>query len=348
MATITDIAKACDVSISTVSRVLNYDNTLSVSEDTKRKIFEAAEKLNYTKYKTKAHLQKQTNLQESKEIPSIGIVQWRTPDEELDDIYYMSIRIGVEKRAAELGYNVIKLSTLDENIMNQCAGIIAIGQFKQEFLTQLNQMHNKLCVVGSSFPLEEFDGVNTDFAQAASSALDHLLELGHKKIAFLGAEDGISHFGFRKYKTPTVNTFIDKLSDLGLFQEKYFILDSGNRLVVKVGEKLAKKALEQWKDDLPTAILAANDACAIGIMHVLQANHIRIPEDISVMGINDSSISRYVSPALSTIHVFTEEMGESGVDLLHKRIQNDRIARRVFLSSELIVRNSTAKPRKIE
>ena len=95
MATITDIATIAEVSISTVSRVLNYDPSLSVTEETKRKIFEAAEKLNYTKYKTsKSSVNYQWMYQ--KHNKSIGIVQWRMDDEELEDIYYMSIRLGVE------------------------------------------------------------------------------------------------------------------------------------------------------------------------------------------------------------------------------------------------------------
>ncbi len=103
MATITDIATIAEVSISTVSRVLNYDPSLSVTEETKRKIFEAAEKLNYTKYKNK---QKQRELPvdvPKKHNKSIGIVQWRMDDEELENIYYMSIRLGLEKRAAKMG-----------------------------------------------------------------------------------------------------------------------------------------------------------------------------------------------------------------------------------------------------
>ena len=64
---------------------------------------------------------------------------------------------------------------------------------------------------------------------------------------------------------------------------------------------------------LPTAILAYNDAFAIGVIHTLAAHGIKVPEEISVMGINDISISRYVSPPLSSVHAFTEEMGETGI-----------------------------------
>ena len=84
---------------------------------------------------------------------------------------------------------------------------------------------------------------------------------------------------------------------------------------------MTEEALEKWGNDLPTAILAYNDAFAIGVIHTLAAHGIKVPEEISVMGINDISISQYVSPPLSSVHAFTEEMGETGINLLHKRIQ---------------------------
>lgn len=351
MATITDIAHVAEVSISTVSRVLNYDPTLSVTEETKRKIFEAAEMLNYTKYKTKNKTRMAENAPVNPVMPkteqSIGIIQWRMDDEELEDIYYMSIRLGVEKRAAELGYNVLKVSQLDDPSIGTVNGLLAIGKFTQEKVAELNALHQNLCVIGSNFPLEDYDSVNTDFAQATELALNHLLDLGHQKIAFIGAEESKNMYGYRQFKTPTTNTYLDMMQHHNLFDERYFIMKENSRLDVKTGEQLTEQALEQWQEDLPTAILAANDAFAIGIIHTLTAHQLKVPDTISVMGINDLSISQYVAPPLSTVHAFTEEMGEVGVNLLHERIQTPGVARRLFLSTELIVRESTTSPRHV-
>ena len=130
-----------------------------------------------------------------------------------------------------------------------------------------------------------------------------------------------------------------------LFDEDYFIVKENSRLDVQTGEELTEQALALWQDRLPTAILAANDAFAIGVIHTLTAHGIKIPEDISVMGINDISVSRYVSPPLSSVQAFTEEMGETGLELLYNRIENPGIARRIFLSTQLVIRQSTAKPK---
>ncbi len=112
---------------------------------------------------------------------SIGIVQWRMDDEELEDIYYMSIRLGVEKRAAELGCDLLKISNLDESVIQSVDGLLAIGKFTEERVKKLHELHPNLCVIGSNFPLDDYDSVNTDFTQATELALSHLMGLGHQK-----------------------------------------------------------------------------------------------------------------------------------------------------------------------
>ncbi|MDH6363967.1 LacI family transcriptional regulator [Enterococcus sp. PF1-24] len=343
MANITDIAKKAGVSISTVSRVLNQDSSLSVTENTRRKIFEIAEELNYTKYKTKKA--KKTVQKDIPSIPSktIALMQWRVGEQELEDIYYMSIRLGAEKKAQELNYNLVNLS---ESTINQqeADGVLCIGKFDQLAIQNILKQNDNVVIVGSNFPLDNFDTVNTDFSQATEIALNHLLDLGHTRIAFIGAEETENLYGYRTYRTPTTNIYRDVMKSLGLFREEDFFIEIDTTLSVEVATDLTKKALSLWKNDLPTAILAANDSMAIGVVNVLTEAGIKIPQDISVMGINDLSFSRYVNPPLSTVRAFTEEMGEIGMETLHNRIVNQPIARRVMLSTELVVRESTDKP----
>lgn len=348
MATITDIAKMAEVSIATVSRVLNYDMNLSVTEETKRRVFEAAEKLNYDKYKVKKakrHV-KEVEKAAGKHGRAIGVIQWRVDTEELNDIYYMSIRMGVEKRAEELGYTLLKVAPDEKHVIESMDGILAIGKFTQERVNDIRSLNENCCIIGSNFPLKEYDSVNTDFAEAAEKALNHLIQLGHTKIAFIGAEESENMYGYRKYKTPTTNTYVDMMTYKGLFNEDYFIVKMNSSLDIQTGKALTEEALEKWGAALPTAILAANDAFAIGVVAALSDHGIKIPRDISVMGINDISTARYISPPLTTVKVFTEEMGEIGVNLLHERIESPGIAKRVFLSTQFVERESTAPPRK--
>ena len=101
MATIKDIAERAQVSTATVSRVLNNDKSMSVSAETKQRIFEVADELDYTKHKKQHPSKKATN--------KLEIVQWYTKEEELADLYYYSIRVGLEKHAQELGFDLVRI-----------------------------------------------------------------------------------------------------------------------------------------------------------------------------------------------------------------------------------------------
>ena len=121
MATIKDIANLAGVSPATVSRVLNYDEALSVSEKTRKKILLTAEKLEYRNNRKKNSKNKAIK---------IAIIQWCTQEEELNDLYYFSIRNGVEKQCTELGYSFVRVfynDSLDK--IQRVDGIIAIGKY---------------------------------------------------------------------------------------------------------------------------------------------------------------------------------------------------------------------------
>lgn len=343
MATISDIAKQAQVSISTVSRVLNYDDSLSVTEATRRKIFETAEALNYTKYKTKQQKKRKHKTGQTFG-KNIALFQWREADEEFDDLYYMSIRVGAERAAQRLGYNLIKAST-DSALLKSVAGSICIGKFDAATIKKILHLNENAVFIGSNFPLQNFDTINSDYEQAAELALKYLLKLGHKKIAFIGAEEHDNLYGYRQYRTPVVNTYRDLMRHYQLFDEQYFYVNTNARLSVKLGQELTQQALADWGDQLPTAILAANDAMAIGVINELTAQQIAVPAAISVIGINDLSFAQYLNPPLTTVKTFTEEMGEVGIATLQRRIERPSIAQRIVLSTELVVRQSTTQPR---
>lgn len=86
-----------------------------------------------------------------------------------------------KKKAVELGYNVVNFSPTDLSNIQNVDGVLAIGKFTKEKIDELNELAANLCVIGTNFPLSEYDCINTDFTQATEIAINHLLELGHKK-----------------------------------------------------------------------------------------------------------------------------------------------------------------------
>ncbi|MEG0443501.1 MAG: LacI family DNA-binding transcriptional regulator [Carnobacterium sp.] len=329
MATIKDIAEKAGVSSATVSRVLNYDETLSVGDDTKKRIFEAAEALDYTKYQKKRAEKK----------GKLAIVQWYTEKEELDDLYYLSIRLGVEKRAEEEGYEVIRFfQDTDIDTTTGIEGIVAIGKFSDSQVERLTGWTSSICFVDFDLLDRKLDSVVVDFEQAVHSVMDYLTKKGHQRIGFIGGQE---NYGDRS-STPVDKRSIlveNYLRRLSLYQEKHRFIGSFN---VTSGYHLMKQAMEELGDDLPPAFFMANDALAIGALRALQEAGISVPEQVEVIGFNDISVAKYVYPTLSTVKVYTEMMGEAGFDLLMDQLEsNRRVAKKITLSTDLILREST-------
>lgn len=329
MATIKDIAKKAGVSIATVSRVLNYDNTLSVSDETKRRIFEAAEELDYKK---KAGIRKP-------EFGKIALFQWYTEKEELEDLYYMSIRLGVENRCRHHGIQVVKYfqDGLEELKEEEIQGMIAIGKYSHKQVDELSSVTQNIVFVDFSPDEAQFDSVVADFEQATVKVLDYLLDNGHKQIGYLGGREEFKD-QTSAIEDPRERAFKLYLAENGLFNEDFMYTGTFS---VDSGYTLMKQAIQGHGDNLPTAFFAGNDPLAIGALRALLEAGISVPQRVSIVGINDISVSKYVYPALSTVKVHTELMGETAVDTLLERIQGRLIPKKITIATNLIIRNSS-------
>jgi len=328
MATIKDIAQLAGVSIATVSRVLNYDTTLSVGDETKKRIFEAAEELSYKK--------KPARKQESVKI---ALLQWYTEKEELEDLYYMSIRLGVENRCRHLGVHMVKYfqDNYEELKDNEIQGLIAIGKFSSKQVKELLSITKNIVFVDSSPDEERFDSIVIDFEKATEKVLQHFIKKGHEEIGYIGGREGF------KDKTSIIEdqrelAFKSYLEVKGLLNEAFMY--SGT-FSVDDGHSLMKKAIQEHGDNLPTAFFAGNDSIAVGALRALLEEGISVPERVNIIGVNDISISKYVFPSLSTVKVYTELMGETAVDTLLERIEGRKTAKKIFISTKLILRNSS-------
>ena len=178
VATISDIAKKTNVSIATVSRVLNYDKSLAISEHKRQRILETAEKLNYVPPKRKAALR-------TKPV-KIGLVHWYTMAQELEDPYYLSIRMGVEQECYKKDIELVKFfrdnQLTDAGLNHGLDGVIAIGKFSPEEVKILAKKVNHVVFVDSSPDDALYDSVVIDFHSASSQALHYLSQCGFEKI----------------------------------------------------------------------------------------------------------------------------------------------------------------------
>lgn len=329
MAKLKDIAEKVNVSITTVSRVLNDDPTISVSADTKQDIFKAAEQLDYKK-----HLNKRP-----KEHMRIAIVHWYTETEELNDLYYYSIRLGVEKILEKEHHTYIRLfqNTKKKPDM-KIDGIIAIGKFSKQQMQQLREWNANTCFIDNVYSLTSCDSVIVNFEQAVYSVLSSLTEKEHAKIGMLAGEEQVPGTNY-VLEDLRIGRFRDYMTDQDLFDSSFcfkgpFTVDSGYDMM--------NHAVSTLQEELPTAFFCANDSIAIGALRALHDNAIPVPERVSLIGFNDSSVAKYISPSLSTVRVYTELMGETAVSLLKERIFQQRtVAKKVTLGTELVIRESS-------
>ncbi len=331
MATIKDIAKLAGVSLATVSRVLNRDTSLNVSEETRRRIFEVAEDL---EYKTVRQRTKNTEKR-----TRIGVIHWYSQTEELGDPYYLSIAQGVEKECFIKNMDMVTIFKNGDRYtakeLNNLDGVIAIGKFGREDVEEFSIYSDHIVFVDFSPDEQKYDAVVIDFRKAVHAVLEYLLKLGHRQIGFIGGSEYVGKdqkpIGDEREKT-----FREYLTSHGGYNPEDVYL---GRFTTEDGCRIMRQAVQ--KGGLPTAFFIASDSMAIGAIQALYESDMKVPNDISIFGFNDIQTSKYLIPPLSTVKVHTEFMGATAVGLLYERvIENREIPKKVIIPTELVLRES--------
>ncbi|RCW74758.1 LacI family DNA-binding transcriptional regulator [Saliterribacillus persicus] len=328
MTTIKDIAEKAGVSIATVSRVLNYDPTLSVGEDTKKRIFELAESMAYKKRGQRKKLNRR-----------IAFINWVTEEQELSDLYYMAIRHGVEEAAKKEHLQLIKYNLQNDfSDLTNIDGIIAVGRFSKKHLDQFNLLTDHLVLIDTDFEHVNCDAVLVDFKKVVKDAISFFTKNGHERIGYIGGKETLQG-SVEPMQDIREKHFRNIMKDLGQLKEKDIITSGFN---VNSGYESMKKFIQTYPSNYPTAFLSANDQVAIGAIKALHEANIKIPADISIIGVNDISVSQYIYPALTTVRIEKELMGKAAIGLMLERLKDDRqVAKKVYLDTTLIVRDST-------
>lgn len=338
MATLREIAKKVGVSTATVSRVLNYDETLSIGAQKRQMIFEVAEALEY-----------QSPRQKRSGVPSkiegliagtrIGLMHFICIEEELEDPYYISIRVGIEKKCRELGIDIVRIFKEEDEFraaqFKDIRGIVAIGKFSRKDIRNVKQWCRDIVVVDASPLEEEVDSVVVEVDKTMKKILDFAFKNGFEKIGFFGGVET-----YADYKTylgeKRMTAYVEYMKEKGLYDEKYLVIDTFG---VKNGYNMFKTAYEE--DRVPELIIAGNDSVALGAMRAIHEVGLDIPGDVSVIGINDIPTAHYSHPPLTTVKLYSEFMGETAVELLTERVVTGRtIPKKVVVPTKLMIRDS--------
>lgn len=332
--TIKDVAKKAQVSIATVSLVIH--NHKRISEETKLKVNNAIKELNYYPSRSARGLV-------SQKTGNIGFIL--TENHFLrSEPFYTQIFLGAEFEAHNHEFYILLTTVtaaaktkfklprfvLEKNV----DGIIIAGTVPQKLITLLDN-YNLPVVFVDYFPEgKECSSVLIDNFNGGREATEHLVQLNHKNIAFLGGD--MSHPSIKH----RFDGFKSALEANGLLlHDKSAVVDEIDTSREN-GYKAAKKLLKQYPD--VTAIFACNDAMAIGAMEYLKVAGISVPSDISVIGFDDVELAQATVPSLTTMSVPKQELGCEAVRLMNRLLENKSVtSNSVTVGVELIKRNST-------
>ena len=301
MATLKDIANAAGISTGAVSRILNNDPTLSVSPETKKKVFDTALELGYKKAKSK-----------DKSQFKMGILQWFSAEQEMQDSYYLLVRQGIEDFCQKHSLGIVRAFQSDETTLKPLQGVdglICIGKFSVEEVEKFTNLCKNIVFLDMPVSDYQITTLTMDFKSAVYDALDYLTELGHEKIAYLGGKEYVGYHEL--FIDERKQAFLSYMNRHGLeashIYEDAYSTASGYQMMQEILQK----------EELPTAVFAASDAIAFGAMRAIQEKGLSIPEDISIIGFNDTEMSSYTTPALTTIFAPAYDMGQHGANLIY-------------------------------
>ena len=328
MATMKDVASKAGVSIATVSRILNGDVTLVVRNETREAVFEAAKSLNYV---VKS---KKTNV-----TYTFGIVQWISSYEEKEDTYYYNIRMSLENYCIINNIQVKRYYRENlEDVFSDADldGLLCIGKFSKKLAAKLHARHNEIVFVDSNPDKSKYNAVYSDFKTGTKLAMDHLIEKGHRRIAYIGGREFLDDAKAEVFVDSRERVYLDYMKNHKLLTyrpEDVYVGDYS----ADNGYDKTKQILE--KEDLPTAILCGNDVIAIGVLSALSEES--LDKNISVIGFNNTPMAQFYNPPLTTINIDTKYKGELACKLLLSLIEEkNKTPIKIICSVSLIQRES--------
>ncbi|WP_298840244.1 LacI family DNA-binding transcriptional regulator [Clostridium sp.] len=329
-----DIAKLAGVSPGTVSNALN--DRKGVGKDTKSKIIEIAEELGYFR-----------NSKKSEDMV-IRLILFKKSGYVLSDTQFFSALIeACENECRQRGYELLISQIIHgehdkEDIFkminkNKIDGILLLAtEMDEADFLNFENIHIPIVVLDSYFETKDYNYVLMNNVGGSYGAVKNLIENGHTRIGFLGSCISTNNFKYR------FRGFIKAIKDYKLClrqEDKVFVeptLDGAYRYM--------KSYLSLHKNNLPTAFFALDDVIALGAIKAMTEANIKIPQEVSIIGFDDTPFSSLSSPSMTTVKVYTDVMGKLAVRRLLQIIdKEDEIQLKIEINTKLKVRDSVRK-----
>ena len=329
-----DVAKLAGVSRTTVSFVLNEVSSVSISDATRKRVFDAAKKLNYS-----------PNIAGKKLVSgksyTIGLVLCQSPEQIFTDAFLPQVILGVEQAAMQQGFHVL-LKPVDPNdtggyarliAENHVDGILLSGPREDDTaLMNLHQQRVPVLLMGQ-LPNTDIPFVDVDATAGAELAVNHLIERGHRCIGMI-TNAPLSYTSAQQRR----DGYVRALKSANLPIDKNLVKE-GNYTPGSGFE--AMKALLEATPRV-SAVFVASDVVAIGAILAVKNAGLRIPQDIALVGFDDIPLAEFFDPPLTTVHLPAFGLGWAGGERLIRIIQGEGLNdASLLLESKLITRQST-------
>ncbi|HLR79045.1 MAG TPA: catabolite control protein A [Bacillota bacterium] len=327
--TIYDVAREANVSMATVSRVVNGNP--NVKPATRKKVLVAIERLGYRPNAVARGLA-------SKKTTTVGAI---IPD--ISSIFFAELARGIEDIATMYKYNII-LSNSDRNeekelqlintmLEKQVDGIVFMGgNITEEHTEQFSSAPVPIVLAATYDGTEQMPSVNIDYEKAAYEATQYLVQQGNERIGFVSAtkEIIINELKYSGYKRALTDASISFAEELVAYGD--YTYDSG----LKAAQQLLTL------EETPSAIFVASDEMALGVIHGAQDLGFTVPEDVEIIGFDNTRLATMVRPTLTTIVQPMYDIGAVAMRLLTKLMNKEEVEEQnVILPHRIIERSST-------
>jgi len=338
--TLKDVALRAGVHPATASRALNPETRILVSEDTARRVLDAAEELGYSPNPVARSLR-------TRRSHTVGVL---IPD--LNNPLFPPIVRGLEDRLAAAGYVALIGNTDSDDrreriIFDQMRArhvdglVLATARLRHPLLAEASRAEIPVVLINRLAQDYSFPSVSVDNERGVRMAISHLSGLGHRRIAHIAGPQEMST-GLSRYRgfvTAMESSGLPVDSELTVFA-KAFSVEEG----VRCSRLLLDQCAARPGQPGCTAIFAANDMLAVGCYSALDEAGLNCPEDMSVVGFNDMPFIDRLRPPLTTVRFPHYQVGTEAAQLLLERIaEKNAPVKILYLAPELIIRGSTTR-----
>ncbi|MCR3758292.1 LacI family DNA-binding transcriptional regulator [Clostridium felsineum] len=333
-ATILEVADRANVSVATVSRVMN--NNYPVKAETREKVLKAIKELNYI-----PNMQARELTQ--KKSATIGIV---SPS--ISNMFFTEVIKGIESYLRDKSLSLLLTCTNDDadeeqkcitNLVSRnVSGIIVISpntlNVKSGFYDDISD-NMPLVFINSYHVDSNISCVSNDESMGANIALNYLLKNNHKEILFVRGKDSYSY-------DIKEEVYTKNMKELGLFNTKN-IINIGNGNSSDTVDNTTEVFLKLLKTTKATAAFACNDLMAVGILNACKRLNLVVPQDFSIIGYDDISLSKFVEPKLTTVDQNMFLLGTNAATLLIEKIDCDnKYSKRIILNNYIVERDTVS------